>query len=253
MTLEFLSPVPGEEPEPRAPAAASPLEPSLSVAGATFEARDGWRVPIDFGSPAEEAEACQSGVGIAERSAIGKLEVQGAPAAIASLLDRLFAAGPEDAPAPGSAAPLDDGLLWRSSPDRVLAICEPAATPRLRARLRGACEASPGCGLVELTAGLAAIELRGPKAPELLERLTAIDVRDRRLPVGGVRGGAVAEVPATLLRIADEAFLVLVAAPEAPDAWEIALDAGAPLGLRPVGERARAEHEQPRREAAIRA
>ena len=69
----------------------------------------------------------------------------------------------------------------------------------------------------------------------MLERLTAIDVRDAALPVGAVRAGAVAEVAATLLRPAVEAFLILVATQQAPDAWEIVIDAGEPLGARPVG------------------
>lgn len=213
MTPEFLSPVAD-------PAAASPLEPWLLEAGARFEERDGWRVAVDFGSPAEELEACRGAVGIADRSAMGKLELQARPDALAAALGRLL--------------PLDGALVWHFSPDRALAVCEPAATPGLRARLDAA-----DAGMVDLTAGLAAFELRGPAARALLERLTALDVRAGSLRPGAVRPGRVAHVPATLACLAPDAFLVLVGSPEAPDAWEIVLDAGAPLGLRPVGEEAR--------------
>jgi heterotetrameric sarcosine oxidase gamma subunit len=245
MSLEFLSPHPDGEPAPGAPEAASPVEPWLSEAGARFEHRHGWRVAVDFGAPAEELEACRRGVGIGDRSALGKFELQGRPRILESVLEGVLAEGP---PGAGETARLDDALLWASSPDRALAICEPAATPRIRELLEGAA-ASPRCGLVEVTAGFAAFELRGPRSGELLERLTAIDVRPDALPPGGVRAGAVAEVPAVLLRPEPGAFLVVVSAPEAPDAWEIALDVGAPLGLRPVGEAARVG-AQPRVEGA---
>lgn len=234
MTLEFLSPTPNGA---AAPPAASPLEPWLRAAGARFEARHGWRVAVAFDSPAEEAEACRSGVGITDRSAMGKLEVQGRPGALDAVLRSLLPGG---GPTPGQGARLGDSLLWRSSGDRALALCEPAATARLRSLLGDACGHSPGCGLVELTAGLAAFELRGPLARDLLERLSAIDLRPDSLPPGGVRAGMVAGVPATIVGLEPSAYLVLVGAPEAPDAWEIVLDAGAPLGLRPIGEEARA-------------
>ena len=231
MTLEFLSPVPGGG--GATPPAASPLEAKLREAGARFEERDGWRVAAGFGSPAGEAEACRTGVAIADRSAMGKLELQGRPETLEAAIERVVTGG---APRPGELAAFGDGLLWRSSADRALAVCEPAAALGVRGLLE---EARDGCALVELTAGLAALELRGPRARELLERLTAIDVRPEVLPVAGVLAGALARVPAALLRPEAEAFLVLVASPEAPDAWEIVLDAGAPLGLRVVGEEAR--------------
>jgi sarcosine oxidase, subunit alpha len=248
VTLEFLSPVPGGGPEPGAPLASSPLEPRLEAAGARFEARDGWRVAVDFGSPASELEACRAGAGVADRSALGKLELQGPPEALAELLAGVL---PEGLPAAGESVDLDGARLWRSSPDRALAIAEPAATPGLRARLQSACVDARGCALVELTAGLAAIELRGPLSRRLLERVTAIDVRVASLAPGGVRAGAVAELPATLLCLDRDAFLIMLGAPESADAFEIVLDAGAPLGARAVGERARAEaaSERPRAEA----
>jgi glycine cleavage system aminomethyltransferase T len=240
MTLEFLSPgaaagIP----------ASSPLEAALRAAGARFEERHGWRVPVDFGSPEAEVEACRGGVGIADRSAMGKLELQARPEALAGVLRRLLPEGP---PRPGDIALLDGARLWLASADRALAVCEPEATAGVRALL------SEGSGgVVELTAGLAALELRGPLARRLLERVTAIDARPGSLPPGGVRAGMVARVPGVLLCLERDAVLLLVGAPEAPDAWEILLDAGLPLGLRPVGEEARALLRQPLEGAPARA
>jgi sarcosine oxidase, subunit alpha len=231
VTLEFLTPSPDVS-------AASPIEPWLRAAGARFEARDGWRVAVSVGDPASEEAACRSGAGIADRSALAKLELQGRPERLTALLEGVVQGG---APPVGqSARAEEEALLWRSSADRALAVCEPAAAPRLRALLGTACEQSGDSGLVDLTAAYAAFELRGPLARSVLERLSAIDVRPDSLPPGGVRAGMVARVPATLVCLKWQAFLVLVGAPEAPDAWEIAIDEGEPLGLRAIGEEARA-------------
>jgi sarcosine oxidase subunit alpha len=213
MTLEFLSPAAGGA------TAASPLEPWTAAAGARFEERDGWRVAIDYGDPEAESAARREGVAIADRSALGKLELQGGRERIDGVLDGVR---------------LDSGFVWRSSPDRALVVCEPAARAGLITELDG-----DGTTLVDLSAGLAAIELGGPLARELLERLTALDVRPEGFAAGEVRAGVVARVPAALARIDEHAYLLLVASPQAPDVWEMVLDVGAGLGLRPVGEEAR--------------
>lgn len=209
-SLEFLSPAAG---------AASPLEPFAAAAGARFAERDGWRVATDYGEPEAEAAARREAATIRDRSALGKLELQGAPEAVSAALD---GAG-------------DALLVWRSSPDRAVVVCEPAARAALLERLD-----APGVLLVDQTAGLAAIELAGPSARDLLERLTALDVRPAAFPTGTVLAGVVARVPAALARTGEDEYLVLVAAPQAPDAWEMATDVGAPVGLRPAGEEARA-------------
>lgn len=214
MTLDFLSPAAG---------AASPLEPFAAATGARFEERDGWRVATDYGDPEAEAAARREGVTVADRTALGKLELQGAPDAVSAALEA------------GARSAIEATLVWRSSPDRAVVVCEPAD----RAALLDQLEAD-GVTLVDQTAGLAAIELAGPKARELLERLTALDVRPAVIPTGAVSAGIVARVPAALARTGDDEYLLLVAAPQAPDAWEMVTDVGVPLGLTPAGEEARA-------------
>ena len=55
----------------------SPLEPQLQRAGATMVARHGWWVAAHFGSPAGELALCETAVGLADRSDLGKLELRG--------------------------------------------------------------------------------------------------------------------------------------------------------------------------------
>jgi heterotetrameric sarcosine oxidase gamma subunit len=210
MTLEFLSPAAG---------ASSPLEPFAAAAGARFEERDGWRVAADYGDPEAEAAARREGVTVSDRSPLGKLELQGAPDAVTAAIE-----GTRDAV-----------FVWRSSPDRAVVVCEPGDRAALLERFE-----APGVTLVDQTAGLAAIELAGPGARDLLERLTALDLRPTAFPTGTVLAGVVARVPAALGRTGEDEYLVLVASPQAPDAWEMTIDVGASLGLRPAGEEARA-------------
>jgi aminomethyltransferase len=210
MTLEFLSPAAG---------AASPLAPLAAAAGARFAERDGWRIATDYGDPEAEAAARREGVTVCDRSALGKLELQGAPDAVSHALD-------------GAGEAM---LVYRSSPDRAVVVCEPGDRAALLDRLQ-----ADGLLLVDQTAGLAAIELAGPRARDLLERLTSIDLRPAAFGTGDARAGVVARVPAALARTGEDEYLVLVAAPQAPDAWQMVSDVGAPLGLRPAGEEARA-------------
>ncbi len=55
----------------------SPLEPLLQKAGATMVARHGWWVAAHFGSPGGELALCDTAVGLADRSDLGKLELRG--------------------------------------------------------------------------------------------------------------------------------------------------------------------------------
>jgi heterotetrameric sarcosine oxidase gamma subunit len=234
MTLRFLSPTAADT----GPPASSPLEPCLLEAGAHIEERDGWRVATSFRVAPDELETIRVAAGIADRSEMGKVELQGTPDAVGSLLASVVPGGP---PGAGETADLDGGLIWLSSPDRGLALCEASETTDLLGLLQSVCADSPHCGVLDVTAGFAAIELRGPRARDLLERLTAIDIRPSALPVGGVRAGTVAEVAATLLRTHAAVYRILVSSQEAPDAWEIVMDAGDPLGARPVGADALAQ------------
>ncbi|MGA9633823.1 MAG: hypothetical protein WBQ41_01145, partial [Solirubrobacterales bacterium] len=90
MSLGFLSVTHGQADV----LASSPLEPLLGEAGARFEGRDGWRVATSFRPPPDELETIRRAAGIADRSAMGKLELQGTPEALGSLLASVVPGGP---------------------------------------------------------------------------------------------------------------------------------------------------------------
>lgn len=231
MSLEFLAVDRTGHPDVAAPVAQSPFARRQQAAGARFEVRDGWRIAIAFGDVEAELEACRSRVGIADRSSLGKLELQASAAELAAVVAEL-GAGAELAPGKAVRAGEAWWCPWR--PERVLVLTPPTET----AAVRDALEAAAGdrfASVVDLTAGLAALAVIGPGARELLARLTAIDLREARLPEGGFRPGSVARVPGALLREQGDRFLVLVGAYHADYIWAAITDAGEPLGAMAVG------------------
>jgi sarcosine oxidase, subunit alpha len=233
MSFEFLSvdqPDAGRD----VPAARSPLERQLRAAGARFEERDGWWVATDFGDVERELEAGRARVGVADRSSLAKLELQGAAGVVAEIVAE---AGDGAEPTPGAAVS-GAGAWWCAlTPERVLVLSPPAAAAALRERLEAAAARSFAT-LVDVTAGLAALAVTGPSARELLARLTAIDTRPAKLPERGVRPGSVARVPATLLRVRGDRFLVLFGSYHAQYMWTAIVDAGERFGVAPVGSEA---------------
>ena len=119
MSLEFLSPS-------QAALARSPMEREALEAGARLELRDGWNVAVGFDGAEPERERCRSSVGFADRSHLGKIEVQADPADLARIT------GPLEL---GVAARSEDTWWCPYAADRALALCEPDALASLRKRL----------------------------------------------------------------------------------------------------------------------
>jgi glycine cleavage system aminomethyltransferase T len=201
--------------------ARSSVERALVAAGATIEVRDGWAVAVDFGNVEDEVRACAETAGIAESSALGKLELQGPTAALDALIPGEVELG---------RALRADGAWWCPvHPERVLVLCPPART----AELRDALAAAPS--LVELTTALAAFTVVGPAAREILARLSALDTRPQAFPEQGFAPVSVGRVPAMVLREHGDRFLFLFGSAYADYMWAALADAGAALGASVVG------------------
>jgi len=219
VTLEFLSP---DRTAARGPAARSPLEHRAQKAGARIVERAGWRVPADYGDPAAEAERLRTSVGYADRSALGKLELQAEPGDLARL------AGAELRP--GWTTRMDDGWWCPLTNRRALRLTKPAATRAERERLEAA-----GASVVDLTAGFAALLIAGPLARETFARLSALDLRPDATPPGAFRPGSVARIPAMVVCEDTDRFLLLFGSAHADYLWTAVADAAEHLGGGPVG------------------
>jgi sarcosine oxidase subunit alpha len=92
--------------------------------------------------------------------------------------------------------------------------------------------------LIPQTSALAAMNLAGPRAREVLGRLTALDVSASGFPYLAVREGEVAGVHCRLLRIGfvgEMGYEIHCPTAQAWHLWETLLAAGAAFGLKPFG------------------
>jgi sarcosine oxidase, subunit alpha len=93
-------------------------------------------------------------------------------------------------------------------------------------------------GLVNVTGAFGAINLAGPAVREILAQLTQIDLSAEAFPISQVREGAIAGVPARLIRVSfvsDLSFEMHIPMAQAPQVWNALLEAGKSYGLRPLG------------------
>lgn len=196
MSLDFLSPDRasaelGFEPELR-----SPMARAQRDAGARFEQRDGWLVPASF--PGEE-DRLQT-VGVADLSHLGKIEARG------------LASRP-------SAREIVEWFQIRS--DLGLAICEYRDCFVLRSSL-----ARRAALVLDQTGAMAILALVGPRATDVLQRLTHL----HEFP----SVGSLAHIAAHVLARPD-GYWIVFAQEYGHYLWEVVIDAAEPFGGGPVG------------------
>jgi glycine cleavage system aminomethyltransferase T len=209
----------------------SPLEPQLQKAGATMVARHGWWVAAHFGSPGGELALCETAVGMADRSDLGKLELRGEPSALEQLVGQLSGGSI----APGDAL-LAAGAWWCAvSPTHALAICDAGETDRVRSAALDAVRWTPGATVTDITPRYAAIGLLGPATAAVLGELD-----DSEPPLGDADSPAfdvlrLAAVPAMVLRGRPGRAVILTEAARASVLWVEIERAGREAGIGLVG------------------
>ena len=166
----------------------TPLYDSHRRAGARFITFGGWEMPLQFSGIVEEHLTVRRAVGLFDVSHMGKIFVEGAGAH--AFLDSLSA---NEIPiAEGRArythllredgTIIDDVIVTCLAPDRFFLVCNAGPRPAVMAWLTT--HRMSDVRLADCTSEFLCLALQGPRAPELLQRFTSIDV-GRVKPFGG--------------------------------------------------------------------
>jgi sarcosine oxidase, subunit alpha len=205
-----------------------------------------WRRPHSYGDPAAEAKNVHDALGVIDVSTLGKLLVTG-PDAV-EFLERLYPNRFGDM-SPGrirygvlnsdAGRIMDDGTIARLSEDDFYVTTTSTGAGAViewfewwNAIWRLDVE------IVDVTGALAAINVAGPNARELMTRLTDLDVSSEAFTYLDAKHAAVAGVPTLLLRIGfvgEVGYELHFPSPYGEHVWDTILERGADLGVRPFG------------------
>jgi len=158
-------------------------------AGARFITFGGWEMPLQFSGIVEEHLTVRRAVGLFDVSHMGKIFVEGGGAH--AFLDSLSA---NEIPiAQGRArythllredgTIIDDVIVTCLAPDRFFLVCNAGPRSAVMAWLTGHCPSE--VRLADRTSEFLCLALQGPRAPELLQRFTSVDLA-RVKPFAGV-------------------------------------------------------------------
>jgi len=232
MSFEFLAPDAAQPAAGEVPSLRSPIEWAHRRDGARFSDRAGWRVVAGYGSTPKEVAACRASAGVADVSFLGKLELQGEPVVVKSIVAQLAGGAALE---PGRATLHDDVWWCPISAGRALVLTPPELTRKLREELEAAAAGGSFASVHELTTTFGSNAVVGPLARETFARATALDMRPDRFTEAAFAPVSVARTPGMLLREGGDRYLHLFGAGYAHYTWTVFIDAAEHLGGRAVG------------------
>lgn len=190
-----------------APIARGPLLDLHRRSGATVETLDGWQVAWRYPQQPD-----RTGNALVDLSHMPTFEINGPEtgAALTSIC--------------GADVPLrkihsaDGRHVYRLTPSRAIVFGNvPSNT-----------------GAIDVAGGWASLALIGPDVERILNKVTAVDLRERTLPVQACCQGPIFGVNTLFGRFADRLELH-VCSDSAEFFWDVLMDAGTEFGLRPAG------------------
>ena len=218
----------------------------------------GWDMPVEYSGISAEHMAVRTAAGLFDVSHMGEVEIAGKGA-----LDAVQHITCNDAGKlqvgqiqySGLTTPegtfVDDLLVYRLGPSHYLLVINAGNIDKDYAWISArAKEAVPGVATVNSSDRYALIAIQGPRAQEILQGLTAIDLP--AIKYYWFAHGEIAGVRGTVSRTGytgEDGFEVMVPPGMAAKVWDALLHAGRPLGLIPAGLGAR---DTLRLEAAMR-
>ena len=231
---------------PVEPAKRSAIHDRHRTLGATIKWAGDWRRAYDYGDPEGEALAVNRAAGLIDVSTLGKLIVRGPDAA--EFLDRLY---------PNRFSNLKPGRIRygviSSDAGRIV---DDGTICRIDDETFYVTTTSSGAGAVEewfswwladwgdrvqltdVTQGLAAVNLAGPKAREIMAAVTDLDCSNEAFAYLDGKQAKIAGVECLILRIGfvgEVGYEIHFPSAYGQPVWDALMDAGKPHGLRPFG------------------
>jgi len=209
--------------------------------GAVFTELGGWQVPLHYGSSIAEHRAVRQAVGLADRSYRGKLKFTGQDRAtflqgqITNDVQQLTdGQGLYAALLTIKGKMVADLELFQES-DAILMDLEPVLTESIGAHLsRYILRAD--VKIENITEKMAHLTLQGPASTDLLGKLS-----DKALPPLSVRGLTQRNMKGRVVTIiktastGEEGYDLLLPVAAAPDVWNLLMETGQGIGIRPIG------------------
>jgi sarcosine oxidase subunit alpha len=231
---------------PFQPAKRSAIHGRHRELGANVKWAGDWRRAYDYGDPQKEALAVHEAAGVIDVSTLGKMLVRGAEAG--EFLDRLYPNRFSDLK-PGrirygvissdAGRIVDDGTICRIDEDTYYVTTTSSGAGAVEewfswwlADWRMSVE------LTDVTQGLAAVNLAGPKAREILGTLTDLDCSAEAFKYLDAKQAKVAGVPCLILRIGfvgEVGYEIHFPAAHGEHVWDALMEAGRQHGIKPFG------------------
>jgi sarcosine oxidase, subunit alpha len=231
---------------PFEPAKRSAIHARHREAGGNVMWAGDWRRPYDYGDPRAEALAVQDFAGLIDVSTLGKLIVSGPEAG--AFLDRLYPNRLSNLKIgrvrygvlnTDAGRIIDDGTICRLDEESFYVTTTSTGAEAIEAWFSWwLADWRMELTLTDVTQGLAAVNLAGPHAREIMSALTSLDCSNEAFSYLDAKRAQVAGVPSLILRIGfvgELGYEIHYPAAHGEYLWDAILAAGRPFAIRPFG------------------
>ena len=211
----------------------SPLHSVHGQLGAVFTEVAGWQMVERYGSIEDELTGVTDSAGVCDMT--GQMAVR------VKSLDLDAVVGSSRVAEIGSIAHDGDLVIASLTAEEVLVLGPPTDIDVWQTQLGVETDGVPSRQVTDVTSGMTALRIVGPRARDVISSLTSLDVRERSMPDGSCAQAAFAEVHGTLLRrdiAGDAAFELYVAREFGVYVWEVVLESVGHGGVAPFGNAA---------------
>jgi sarcosine oxidase subunit alpha len=231
---------------PFEPAKRSSIHARHRELGASVNWAGDWRRAYDYGNAKAEAMAVHKAAGLIDVSTLGKLIVRGPDAG--EFLDRLYPNRFSNLKpgrirygviASDAGRIMDDGTICRVDDDHFYVTTTSSGAGAIFDWFTWwLADWGLEVHVVDVTQGLSAVNLAGPRAREIMGKLTDLDCSAEGFTYLDGKQAEVAGVPCLILRIGfvgEVGYEIHCPAAQGEHLWDALMDAGREFGLKPFG------------------